>query len=73
MSLYDVGDLIFDSLETEGRLVADGSLVNKDAYPELVEALGEMPFPEGYATLPHIPNNPKIPGLPVLIQATNKD
>lgn len=44
MSLFDVGDLIFDSLNQEGRLVCDGSQVSSLEYPKLTDILQDKDY-----------------------------
>ena len=52
---FEIGKILYGKMDRgDGEwLVADGSRVNKDAYPELVDILGEV-IP-GYATLPNLP------------------
>src|SRR5690554_969819 len=37
MSVYDVGDLIFNGYDKTGRLPCDGSAVRKGTYPDLAK------------------------------------
>lgn len=39
MSMYDIGDLIFQETDTAGRLVCDGSQFSTEAYPLLADLL----------------------------------
>lgn len=71
MSLYDVGDIIYDELDETDRLVCDGSQVSIEAYGELHLVIGNKfgAADPGYVRLPDVPVNPYLQSTKVLIQA----